>query len=548
MPTNLKKIFIFLSCIVFFYNHSSAQTIFENNRSEVYPFLNRMAQKGLVQFDDIIQPVTRTHINQALVDLQNKKIQLSITEQKELSFYLEEFAIIVDTNSKLDLFKNDYNKRWRSFRLQSKEFVVNGDPIIGIATFSNDGKTVQQLSNGMEMWGTMGELKKWSYQLFYRDYTEKGNGIQNTNIASPETGKILIGASANNQINYSEVRANLSYSWKNGSISFGKDNMNWGYGENGKLVLSNKTPSYPYIRFDYTPVKWMSFNYMHAWLNSNLIDSNLSYNTFTGGVSGDTRILYTQKYLVTHSLIFKPIKGLNIALGESIIYSDKLDPGFFIPINLFKFYDNNRSNYSINAGSNGQYFLQISSRNQIKNTHLYASTFIDEIRVVEIFNKSKSRNQLGYTIGGSVTDIMVPYLTLGAEYTRINPFVYSNLIPAQAYTSYNYSLGDWVGNNFDRKIIFLKYTPLPKLKLIARYQDIRKGAAGTIVQQYLAEPQPAFLFDLQNKRKDIYLQATYEWIHNLYLRSSAQWLSETNANGLKINSSMYSLGISFGLP
>lgn len=548
MPTNLKKIFIFLSCIVFFVSHSSAQTIFENNRSEVYPFLNRMAQKGLVQFDDIIQPVTRTHINQTLVDLQNIKSKLSNTEQKELAFYLEEFAIINDTNTKLDLFKNDYNKRWRSFRLQSKEFVVNGDPIIGIATFNNDGKTVQQLSNGMEMWGTMGVQKKWGYQLYYRDYTEKGNGIQNTNIASPETGKILIGANANNQINYSEIRANLSYSWKNGSISFGKDNMNWGYGENGKLVLSNKTPSYPYIRFDYTPVKWMSFNYMHAWLNSNLVDSNLSYNTYTGGVSGDTRILYTQKYLVTHSLIFKPIKGLNIALGESIIYSDKLDPGFFIPINLFKFYDNNRSNYSINAGSNGQYFLQISSRNQIKNTHLYASTFIDEIRVGEIFNKSKSRNQLGYTIGGSVTDVIVPYLTLGAEYTRINPFVYSNLIPAQTYTSYNHSLGDWMGNNFDRKIIFLKYTPLPKLKLIARYQDIRKGAAGTIVQQYLAEPQPAFLFDLQNKRKDIYLQATYEWIHNLYVRSSAQWLSETNANGLTINSTMYSLGISFGLP
>jgi hypothetical protein len=73
MPTNLKKIFTFLLCIVFFYNHSSAQTIFENNRSEVYPFLNRMAQKGLVQFDDIIQPVSRTHINQALVNLQNKK-------------------------------------------------------------------------------------------------------------------------------------------------------------------------------------------------------------------------------------------------------------------------------------------------------------------------------------------------------------------------------------------------------------------------------------------------------------------------------------------
>ncbi len=171
------------------------------------------------------------------------------------------------------------------------------------------------------------------------------------------------------------------------------------------------------------------------------------------------------------------MKGLNIAIGESIVYSDKMDPGFLIPINLFKFYDNNRSNYLIEAGSNGQYFLSISSRNQIKNTHLYSTLFIDEIKVSSLFNKTESRNQLGYNLGGSITDIFIPYLSFGAEYTRVNPFVYSNLIPAQTYTSYNYSLGDWMGNNFDKAILFAKYTPIAKLKLVARYQKISKGGA-----------------------------------------------------------------------
>ena len=548
MLINLKKVTLFLLGILIFNAHLNAQTIFENNRSEVYPFLNRMAQKGLVNFDDIIQPLTRTHINEALLALQNNKSLLSTIEKKELAFYLEEFTSIQDTITKLDWIKKDINKRWRSFHLQSMDFNVFGDPIVGVSSFSNDGKSIQQLSNGMEMWGTLGVQKKWGYQLYYRDYTESSVSNQNTNIESPETGKILIGANANNKTNYSEIRANLSYSWKNGSISFGKDNMNWGYGENGKIVLSTKAPSYPYIRFDYAPIKWLSFNYMHAWLNSNLVDSNLSYNTYTRGVSGDNRQLYIQKYLASHSLIIKPIKGLTIALGESIVYSDKLDPGFFIPINLFKFYDNNRSNYSINAGSNGQYFLQISSRNHLKNTHLYASAFIDEIRVTSIFNKNKSRNQLGYTVGASATDIFIPYFTLGAEYTRVNPFVYNNLIPAQQYTSYDYSLGDWMGNNFDRTMFFIKYTPVPRLKLYARYQTINKGSTGTIVQQYLAEPQPAFLFDLQKTRKDLYLQANYEWIHNLYVKTCAQWLNENYTNGLKTNNTMYSFGISFGLP
>jgi hypothetical protein len=255
-----------------------------------------------------------------------------------------------------------------------------------------------------------------------------------------------------------------------------------------------------------------------------------------------------QKYLATHSIEVEAMKGLNIAIGESIIYSDKMDPGFLIPINLFKFYDNNRSNYLIEAGSNGQYFLSLSSRNQIKNTHLYYTLFIDEIKVSSMFNKKESRNQLGYNLGGSITDIFIPYLSLGAEYTRVNPFVYSNLISAQAYTSYNYSLGDWMGNNFDKAIVFAKYTPIAKLKLVARYQKIRKGETGTIYEQYAVQPQPSFLFDYIKTRSDIFLQARYEYINNIYLTSSLTLMHTKLANGALIKDNTYQLGISVGLP
>jgi hypothetical protein len=81
-----------------------------------------------------------------------------------------------------------------------------------------------------------------------------------------------------------------------------------------------------------------------------------------------------------------------------------------------------------------------------------------------MFNKTEGRNQIGFNLGGSITDLFIPYLTIGAEYTRVNPFVYTNLIQAQTYRSYNYSLGDWMGNNFDKEILFAKYTPIAKLK------------------------------------------------------------------------------------
>jgi hypothetical protein len=176
---------------------------------------------------------------------------------------------------------------------------------------------------------------------------------------------------------------------------------------------------------------------------------------------------------------------------------------------FFKVYDNIVNNSHIQAGSNSQIFFTFSSRNQIKNTHLYGSLFVDEIRMSTIFVKSKSRNQLGYTFGVDITDLPLPYLNFIAEYTRINPFVYNNLIPAQTYTQYNYPLGDWMGSNFHRKMIFARYNYLPKLKFYTRFQFMNKGGEGSVFDQYNAEPQPKFLSDYEQTRTDFFFQASY---------------------------------------
>ncbi len=537
-----------IAALVFllFVNNINAQTIWENANSEVYNYLNRMSQKGLIDFQDIIRPVSRQHIAEQLLELQKNNNLLSNLEKNELGFYLQEFKPIEGNDTdKIHLVKKDANKRLRSLFINTKDFQLNADPILGLSQISGSGKSFTQITNGIEFWG---QSKRFGFQLYYRDNAELGKGMDAFRNESPEPGIIKLNNSTPTSQNYSEVRASITYSWNNGSISLGKGPLLWGYGENGRMVLSNKSPTYPYIRLDYRPFKWMTFNYTHAWLNSNIIDSNASYNTGTINTgTGDIRIHYIPKFMASHTLIFKPIKGLDIAIGESIVYSDKMDIGFLIPVSLFKVYDNNRSNYNINAGSNGQYFLQASSRNHLKKTHLYGTVFIDEISVSNMFNPSFSRNQFGFTIGGSVTDVFLPYLTIGGEYTRVNPFVYSNLLPAQSYTQFDYQLGDWMGNNFDRAMLFAKFTPVPRLKAYIRYQHIRKGGPGTIAQQYAAVPQPKFLFDYQKARSDIFLQASYELINNIYLTGSYQFINQKLANGVKSTNSTMQVGIMMGL-
>ena len=542
----MKKIFFTLLFVLSFIINAISQNIWENTNSEAHPFLYRMAQKGFIDYNDLIKPINRVHVLNTLNTLKQKDSALNNVEKNELAFYLQEYTR--PSKEQISLFKKDQNKRWRAGAIISNDFEFYIDPLLGINNFSGTNKNIRQLSNGFELWGTAGKNKNIGYQVYYRDYTETGAVNNNFREESATQGTILIGAKSEKKINYTDIRANINYSFKKGNISFGKNNLIWGYGENSNIVLSNKAPSYPYIRLDYKPLPWLNFNYTHAWLNSNIADSSLSYFTNSGRINNDFRLVFVQKYLATHSIEVKPMQGLNIAIGESIVYSDKMDPGFLIPINLFKFYDNNRSNYLIEAGSNGQYFLSLSSRNQIKNTHLYSTLFIDEIKVSALVNKTERRNQLGFNLGGTITDIFIPYLSLGAEYTKVNPFVYSNLIPAQNYTSYNYNLGDWMGNNFDRAILYAKYTPITKLKLVARYQKIRKGGPGTIYEQYTAQPQPTFLFDYIKTRSDLFLQARYEYINNIYLTSSLTLLQTKLANGNIVKDNTYQLGISVGLP
>lgn len=502
---------------------SAAQVVFENPKNPVYQYLSRQAQKGNLEFNDLIQPVSRKHISELLHTLKDSATNLSLTEQKELDFYLKEFSEF-DQEGKPDtttFFKKDAAGRWRFLSIKKDGFVLNGDPALTFETHLGEGKSVTRTATGLTFWGHAG--KNISFQFYFQDITDKGNGIDSNRIFTPETG-ILRTANVNvnsKTVNYSDFRGYITYSWKNGSISLGKEQLLWGYGQNGRLVASDKAPAYPNIRLDYRPLPWLHFNYSHAWLNSAVIDSARSYDK-GNALFGKDREMYTNKFMASHTLSFIPTKGLNLSVGESMVYSDNFDIGYLIPIMFFKAYDQYQSRYKLSTGSNGQFFFSASSRNHLPRTHLYASLFIDEIRTGAIFNKEKSRNQLGYNLGASHTDVLgIPYLTLGAEYTRINPFVYNNLIPSQTYENQGYLLGDWIGQNADRVTAWASYSPVARLVTRFEYNSIRKGREGDLFDQYWAEPQPPFLSEGPvQSQKQYLLEANYQLLQKLYVKAS----------------------------
>ena len=320
-------------------------------------------------------------------------------------------------------------------------------------------------------------------------------------------------------LNYSQMNATLSYRLNKGMITVGQDQHVMGYGRYGNIVLSNKAPAYPFYALNYQPSSWLKFNYMHAWLESGVLDTRASYD-LNNKVYGGVRQQYLPKFFATHSVEIAAMKGLKINLGESIMYSENLQLAYMLPVTFFKAFDNQKFADNILTGSNGQFFFGFSSRNQLRNTHLYGQWMIDEIRLSTAFNSGKSRNQLGYQLGASVTDLFLTYLTFNAEYTRLNPFMYRNFIAAQNYSNANYSLGDWMGSNADRIYLSAKYHPKANLSIEAFAFMMSKNGQGSIEAQYFAMPQPKFGFEPQYKRNRFGLNAQYEVWNNLILNCS----------------------------
>ena len=231
---------------------------------------------------------------------------------------------------------------------------------------------------------------------------------------------------------------------------------------------------------------------------------------------------------------------MHLSFGESIIYNDQLQLGYLLPIMFFKAYDNMINKGIIQAGSNGQFFGQLNTKNLvIKKSQFYTTLFIDEIRMASILNPEKSRNQIGFNVGFIKQDFLVPNLIGGFEYTRLNPFLYRNFLPAQNYTSNGYLIGEWIGQNSDKLLFYLKYSPLPRLKTYLRYQLLRNGPEASMQDQYFGRPQMRFMNNVISKQNTLLFRASYEFKNRLLFHFSF--------NDYGAAKKQYAFGLSYGL-
>ena len=249
-----------------------SQIVYEPLHRDVYNFLRRLSQRDIIEFNDLVRPLPRKYIAEKLFEADSLSSKLTTLEKDELEFfaidfYHEKWFLEENTENEdhIDFVSNDPAQRWRFFSYGSDAFKMNAGIILGGEIGSLDKSKRTHFWNGVYTYGYISDVIGFSFD--FRDNTEKGNTIDKQKKFSPVTGVNEKSDRLNvvypaDKIEYSEAKGVLATNWQWGSAAAGKEFLEWGYADNGLIVLSQKAPSFPFVRLDINPVEWMHFNYL----------------------------------------------------------------------------------------------------------------------------------------------------------------------------------------------------------------------------------------------------------------------------------------------
>lgn len=499
---------------------------YHHSNDKVYEFLEEMASLKAIQLNNIVLPLSRLQIYNLLIEAEQNLDRLNKRQLKDLSFYKQEFIKDSPNFRGLDFLGKGLKrgdvfplkkriKRIDLFHYKDSLFNLTINPIFGGEGFLSKDQFYYQRSVGARMFGNVS--KYFSFFAELRDNSE-------TVPLSDETFlNQRLGVNYKNNLEYSEMRGGISAGVKWGSISLVKDHVLWGSSYHGSNILSGRTPSFPMIKLNLNPIKWFSFDYIHAWLISDVVDSAASYNNGSG-----FREVMVSKYLAANMFTFRPVKGLHFSVGNSVVYSDKFNPVYLIPFLFYKSVDHTLNSTGSNSnfgGQNSQMFLNLVSRN-LKYTQLYFSFFVDELRLSSLSSNRESRNHFSWKAGVRLTSPGNINLNLIFEYTRTNPLAYRHFVSTTTYQSNSYLLGHYLGDNAEEIYIALLYKPLSRLHVKASLTWVRKGDSYDYINGSDGAGLP-FIIDERMKRVDGRLSVSYSVAHDVNVFLGYRYLSET---------------------
>ena len=486
---------------------------------KLYDFLDELLTDGLITHQTAVRPYSRKQVANMLLEAQEGDTLLNKRQQKELAFYLNEFALERDTMVSNYVQYTDhstYNVSLAdpqfSYRTKDSIFKVRFRPILGGNIMGNKkgaifhrwyGAEIQMdIANHLSLWGSLRD-NSWSGDWLSKTYYPNDN-------ARMRGARIHYGASqaqpaltplpgvqykeANYGGDFSDSKGGINlYTWW-GSIGVQRENIQWGDAYHSSNILSGRAPAVPMITLQLTPCKWFQFDYFHAWLVSNVVDSTYHYAENT--TKEDTPLLNYRpmnKFMAANMFTITPLASLHnrrianllsISLGNSIIYAEQnIQAAYLIPIAFYKSLDHLLTKGVATQNQNSQAFASISIR-PVQHLHLYGSFYLDEFALKRLKPSNKEHNPISYLVGFNWAGWPLKGLSLKAEFMRSYIACYTHSIDALTWTSNSYNMGHYMGDNAQSIYAELAYRPIRGMLLRISYTNDTKYNSYAYLRNY----------------------------------------------------------------
>ncbi len=467
----MKYFFMSVLLLLLFCPPVKAQVELVPVNHNVYNFMKRMQVKGIIEnYSSAHLPYDRRNIYSFLQTISAGRDKLSGTDSKILDEFIIEFTppelqkdslvySFFNAPSISEIFGNTKQKYLYRYADDNASLFIDGAGYLSYRSFKGD-----TYDNSLVL-GELGIRLRGTLYNSIGYYAHITNGRQ----ISGEKGDRITAASFDYRLASNVKFINEKYfdsfegylrfapaGWF--SLTAGREGLVYGFGYADRLFLSGNGPPFDFLKMD-------------------LSYKSLSYSFVYGNVKGDSLGRPIDSKNIVCNFLTINLGNFKLGLFEAVIIANRSLN--FTYLNPFSFIIS--ADYSAQLRNDDNSIMGLTFEIvPFKNFALQGTWLIDDMDFRTLFKPGGARdNKFALQAGILWNEFILPDLCLTAEYTRLDPYVYTHRTNVTAYTHWNLSLGHHLPPNSDEIILKAGYNFSQRIRMGASFSYQRSAEGFT---------------------------------------------------------------------
>ena len=256
--------------------------------------------------------------------------------------------------------------------------------------------------------------------------------------------------------NRTAVNGYLKFKMPWAELLVGQDNLQWGPGYHGNLLVSANPLAFDMLKFQST-------------------FKSVSFTGFTA-VLKDMSEEINDKFISGHRAEGYFWDRFGFGISEVVVYGNRFEPGYLNPFNIYLINEQTISRAdSRSPGSGDNVFASVDLRlRPFNNFEIYGELMVDDGNPAASFKHWDTK--FGILGGVYLTDLFgLQDTDFHAEYTFVNQYTYTHVNPFNVYRHFTSVIGHHIGTDADNLWIEIRRRFSDKLETVFGYELERHG-------------------------------------------------------------------------